>query len=117
MTEDKLRFTTLAFRRVMASEYDELSPIAKPQLLAYGSEDRTRTELALVLSEVPEEGKPATVARLLLPEGVRLEHVEIKAERTELTGRLGRAQPHGERARRDATVRIAAKSEAGDIRV
>jgi ATP-dependent Clp protease ATP-binding subunit ClpC len=93
VTEDKLRFTTLAFRRVMASEYDELSPIATPQLLAYGSEDRTRTEMSLVLSEIPEEGKPATVARLLFPDGVRLEHVAVKAARTELTGRLGRAQP------------------------
>jgi ATP-dependent Clp protease ATP-binding subunit ClpC len=93
MSEDKLRFTTLAFRRVMASDYDELAPLVTPQLLSYGSEDRTRTELSLALSEFPEESKPATVARLLFPDGVRLEHVEIAPARTEMKGRLARAQP------------------------
>ena len=89
--ESKLRFGTLAYRRVLASEYDELAPLVLPTMTSYGSEDRTRTELSLALSEVPEESKPATVARLLFPDGVRLEHIEVELSRTELTGRLGRA--------------------------
>ncbi len=91
-TDSKLRFTTLAYRRVLQSEYDELAPIVLPHFTSYGSEDRTRTELSLALSELPEESKPATVARLLFPEGVRLEHVEVQLARTELQGRLGRPQ-------------------------
>jgi len=90
--ETKLRFTTLAYRRVLASDYDELAPLVLPALTTYGSEDRTRTELSLALSELPEESKPATVARLLFPDGVRLEQVECELKRTEQTGRLGRAQ-------------------------
>jgi ATP-dependent Clp protease ATP-binding subunit ClpC len=88
--DNKLRFATLALRRALASEHDELSPIVSPQLAAYGTEERTRNELQLALSELPDEARPATVARLLLPDGVRLEHVEVEVARTELTGRLAR---------------------------
>ena len=37
-------------------------------------------------------GAPATVARLVFPDGVRLEHVEVELARTELQGRLARPQ-------------------------
>lgn len=37
--------------------------------------------------------RPTTVARFLLPEGVRLEEVELPIGRPELPGRLGRAHP------------------------
>ena len=50
MSETKLRFTTLAVRRAMASEHDELAPIAAPAVCAYGGEDKTRSELELALS-------------------------------------------------------------------
>ena len=88
MSDAKLRFTTLALRRAMASEHDELAPLVSPVLTTYGEEDRTRTELELALSELPDEARPATVARLLLPEGVRLEQVEVEVARTEIEGRL-----------------------------
>jgi ATP-dependent Clp protease ATP-binding subunit ClpC len=90
VSDTKLRFTTLALRRAMASEYDELSPLVSPALTTYGEEDRTRTELELALSELPDEARPATVARLLLPEGVRLEHVEVEVTRSEVEGRLAK---------------------------
>ena len=90
MTDSKLRFTTLAVRRALASEHDELAPVVAPQLTTYGTEERTRSELELALSELPDESRPATVARLLLPDGVRLEHVEVEVARSELTGRLAR---------------------------
>jgi ATP-dependent Clp protease ATP-binding subunit ClpC len=92
MSETKLRFTTLALRRALASEHDELAPIVSPVLTTYGTEERTRTELELALSELPDESRPATVARLLLPDGVRLEHVEVEIARTELEGRLAKPQ-------------------------
>src|SRR4051794_40779102 len=76
----------------MASDHDELSPIVLPIATAYGTEERTRTELELALSELPDEGRPATVARLMFPAGVRLEHVEVDLARTELTGRLAKPQ-------------------------
>jgi len=89
---DRLRFTTLALRRTLASEYDELSPIALPQLTAYGSDENARAQLELALSELTDEAKPPSVARLLLPEGVRLEHIEVELSRSELEGRLGKPQ-------------------------
>ncbi len=88
--EPKLRFQTLALRRELPSDHHELSPVAAPQVTSYGPEDRTRTELALALSELPDESRPTTVARLLLPDGVRLENVEVEVGRPELPGRLGR---------------------------
>jgi hypothetical protein len=90
MTDPKLQFTTLALRRVLASDHHELAPIVSPQLTAYGSEQRTRSELELALSELPDEACPATVARLLLPDGVRLAHVEVEVARGEQSGRLAR---------------------------
>jgi ATP-dependent Clp protease ATP-binding subunit ClpC len=92
VSETKLRFTTLALRRALASEHDELAPVVSSQLAAYGTEERTRAELELALSELPDEARPATVARLLLPDGVRLEHIEVEVTRGELTGRLARPQ-------------------------
>ena len=92
MSDTKLEFTTLALRRRMASDYDELAPIVAPHVTAYGTEDRTRTELSLALSELPDEARPATVARLVFPDGVRLEQVEVELARTQLQGRL--ARPH-----------------------
>jgi ATP-dependent Clp protease ATP-binding subunit ClpC len=92
VSESKLRFTTLALRRAMASENDELQPIVLPQITAYGTEERTRSELELALSELPDEGRPATVARLMFPEGVRLEHIDVELSRSELVGRLGKPQ-------------------------
>ena len=93
MSDDKLRFTTLALRRELASEHVELSPVVLPGVIAYGDEDRAPVELSLALSELPTEARPATVARLLLPDGVRLEQVEVQVGRTELDGRLGRKFP------------------------
>ncbi|HEY5952028.1 MAG TPA: hypothetical protein VIV40_41310, partial [Kofleriaceae bacterium] len=92
MSDSKLQFTTLALRRAMASEHDELAPIVSPALTTYGSEERTRTELELALSELPDESRPATVARLLLPEGVRLEQVEVELARNDVEGRLAKPQ-------------------------
>jgi ATP-dependent Clp protease ATP-binding subunit ClpC len=86
----KLRFTTLALRRELASDHHELAPIVAPSILSYGAEDRTSLELSLALSELPEEARPATVARHLLPEGVRLEEIEVELARGELPGRLGK---------------------------
>jgi len=89
----KLRFTTLALRRELASDHHELAPIVAPTVLAYGPEDRTSLELSLAMSELPEEARPATVARHLLPDGVRLEEVEVELGRGELPGRLGKPIP------------------------
>ena len=92
MSESKLRFTTHALRRSMASDNDELQPIVLPHVTAYGTEEQTRSELELALSELPDEGRPATVARLMFPDGVRLEHVEVQLSRSELQGRLAKPQ-------------------------
>ena len=92
MSESKLKFTTLALRRALPSDHDELQPVVTPQFTSYGSEERTRNELELALSELPDEARPATVARLLLPEGVRLEQVEIEVARSEQPGRLSKPQ-------------------------
>ncbi|HEU0031538.1 MAG TPA: AAA family ATPase [Kofleriaceae bacterium] len=89
-TNDKLQFSTLAVRRELPSEHHELAPVVAPRIVAYGAEDRTAIELQLALSELPDEARPITVARHLLPDGVRLEHVEVELGRTDLPGRLGR---------------------------
>ena len=88
--EPKLRFQTLALRRELASDHHELAPVIAPSITSYGPEDRTAIELQLALSELPDETRPITVARLLLPEGVRLETLEVEVGRPELPGRLGR---------------------------
>nr|HEX4317873.1 AAA family ATPase [Kofleriaceae bacterium] len=89
----KLRFTTLALQRTLASEHVEISPVVLPAIVSYATEDRAAPELALALSELPSESRPATVARLLLPDSVRIEHVEVQVSRGELPGRLGRPFP------------------------
>jgi ATP-dependent Clp protease ATP-binding subunit ClpC len=90
VSDAKLRLSTLAIRRELPSQNVELSPVASPALAAYGSEPHARAELTLALSEIPDESRPATVARLLLPDGVRLENVELTVARGELPGRLAR---------------------------
>jgi ATP-dependent Clp protease ATP-binding subunit ClpC len=86
----KLRFTTLALRRELPSEHHELAPVAATAIASYGTEERTRSELELALSELPDETRPASVARLLLPDGVRLESIDIELARHDLPGRLAR---------------------------
>ena len=94
MSDDaKLAFTTLALRRVTASDALELSPVVSPSVVSYGPADRTAMELVLALSELADEANPTTVARHLLPDGVRLEHVDVELGRIELPGRLGRTHP------------------------
>jgi ATP-dependent Clp protease ATP-binding subunit ClpC len=94
MSEDpKLTFQTLALRRTLPSDYSELAPVTAPAVLAYGAEDRTTLELSLALSELPDEARPTTVARYLVPDGVRLEEIEVDVGRPELPGRLGRTRP------------------------
>ena len=94
MSQDaKLQFTTLALRRALPSELFELAPAIATQIVAYGVEDRTALELQLALSELPDEAHPVTVARLLLPEGVRLETIEVELAVPKLPGRLGRKHP------------------------
>ncbi len=88
--KDKLRFTTLAIRRAFASDHHEMAPVSAPAIVAYGAEGRVADELTLALSELPDEARPTTVARYLLPEGVTLQEVELELARTELPGRLGR---------------------------
>jgi ATP-dependent Clp protease ATP-binding subunit ClpC len=91
--KDKLSFSTLALRRELPSDHFDLAPVTTPTIASYGTEDRTALELQLALSELPDEARPTTVARHLLPPGVRLEHVEVELGRTELPGRLGRPRP------------------------
>ncbi len=91
--KDKLQFTTIAVRRVLPSEHHELAPVVSPSITSYGTEDRTALELSLALSELPDEARPTTVARYLLPDGVRLEELQVELGRTELPGRLGRSHP------------------------
>ncbi|MBL9015421.1 MAG: ATP-dependent Clp protease ATP-binding subunit [Myxococcales bacterium] len=88
--DPKLRFSTLALRRELPSDNHELAPVIAPQITSYGPPDRTTTELSLALSELPDEARPITVARLLLPDGVRLETLDVEVARPELPGRLGR---------------------------
>ncbi|MBA3392505.1 MAG: hypothetical protein H0T89_07675, partial [Deltaproteobacteria bacterium] len=87
-SDAKLRFTTLVLRRELPSEYHEVAPVVAPSIVAYGPEDRTALELQLALSELPEEAKPSSVARHLLPAGVRLETIEVELARSALPGRL-----------------------------
>ncbi len=89
-TKDKLRFTTQAIRRALASDHHEMAPVSAPAIVAYGTEARVADEMTLALSELPDEARPTSVARFLLPEGVTLEEVEIKLSRPELPGRLAR---------------------------
>jgi ATP-dependent Clp protease ATP-binding subunit ClpC len=93
VSDDKLRFVTRAIRRELPSDHHELAPVTAPSILSYGTEDRTALELALTLSELATESRPQTVARHLLPDGVRLEEVEVELGRPELPGRLGRTFP------------------------
>jgi ATP-dependent Clp protease ATP-binding subunit ClpC len=86
----RLKLATVALRRVMASEYHQLAPVTASAISTYGEEDRTRVELALALSELADEHRPATVARLQLPDGVRIENVEVKLARTGIPDRLAR---------------------------
>jgi ATP-dependent Clp protease ATP-binding subunit ClpC len=88
----KLRFATLALRRDLPSDYVELAPVVSPAIVAYNEPDRARAELQLALSELPSETRPATVARLLLPAGVRVERVAVAIARGDRPGRLARAQ-------------------------
>lgn len=91
MSDARLTFQTLALRRELASDHCELAPVAAPQLAAYGSEGQTTAELQLALAELADEARPTTVARFLLPDGVRLEEVELPIGRPELPGRLSAA--------------------------
>ena len=93
MSDARLTFRTLAVRRELPSDHSELAPVAAPQLAAYGGEEQTTAELQLALAELADEARPTTVARFLLPDGVRLEEVELPIGRPELPGRLGRAHP------------------------
>ncbi len=93
MSDSKLTFSTIALRRVLASDHHEMSPVVLPGIVAYGAEGRTALELGLALSELPDEARPSTVARLLLPEGVRLETIALELGRPSLPGRLGRLHP------------------------
>ena len=86
----KLRFTTLALRRELASEHHELAPVVAPSVLAYGSEGSTALELSLALSELADEARPTSVARFLLPGDVRLEEVEVELALRELPRRLAK---------------------------
>jgi len=90
VSDDKLQFMTLALRRAMPSEHHELAPVVAPAITSYGPEDRTVIELQLAMSELPDETRPTTVARFLLPDGVRLEQIEVELGRPELPGRLGK---------------------------
>jgi len=90
VADDKLQFMTLALRRALPSDNHELAPVVAPGITSYGPEDRTVIELQLAMSEVPDETRPTTVARFLLPDGVRLEQIEVEVGRPELPGRLGR---------------------------
>ncbi|MGE0401167.1 MAG: AAA family ATPase [Kofleriaceae bacterium] len=90
MSESKLAFTTMVLRRALASDQSELAPVTAPHVMSYGPEDRTTQELELALSELPDEARPTTVARLLLPDGVRLEEVEVDIPRPAGPGKLGR---------------------------
>ncbi len=93
MTDAKLMFSTLALRRTLPSDLCELSPATAPGVVSYGAADRTVDELRLALSELPDEAKPPTVARYLLPANVRIETIEVELAIPKRTGRLARAHP------------------------
>ena len=88
--EAKLRFTAQVIRRVMASDYSELAPVAASAVASYGEEAQTRTVLELALSELAEEARPASIARLQLPAGVTLELVEVSVSRAGMPERLAK---------------------------
>ncbi|HEX4452449.1 MAG TPA: AAA family ATPase [Kofleriaceae bacterium] len=88
--ETKLKFHAQVVRRVMPSEYSELAPIAASHVASYGEEAHTRSELALALSELVEEARPASVARLQLPDGVALELVEVTVARAGMPEKLAK---------------------------
>jgi ATP-dependent Clp protease ATP-binding subunit ClpC len=92
VSDSKLQLTTLALVRELPSEHVTLSPVVSSGIVAYGSEAAARSQLELALSEIPKESAPSSVARLLLPEGVRIEHVEVKLPRAGIGDRLGRPQ-------------------------
>jgi ATP-dependent Clp protease ATP-binding subunit ClpC len=91
MSDPKLRFETLLLRRELPSGNAEATPVAAPAIVSYGPAQRTLDELQLALSELPDESRPTSVARLLLPDGVRVVDVEVRVKRPALTGRLARA--------------------------
>jgi ATP-dependent Clp protease ATP-binding subunit ClpC len=88
--QERLRLATLALRRVLASDYHQLAPVTSSAVTTYGEEDRTRVELSLALSELADEHRPSTVARLQLPDGVRIEIVEVELGRSGIPDRLGK---------------------------
>ncbi|CAN5909588.1 hypothetical protein BH11MYX2_BH11MYX2_27640 [soil metagenome] len=90
MSDPKLRFETLLLRRELPSGNAEATPVAAPAIISYGPPQRTLDELQLALSELPDESRPTSVARLLLPEGVRVVDVEVRVKRPALKGRLAR---------------------------
>ncbi|HEY4056936.1 MAG TPA: hypothetical protein VGM39_10010, partial [Kofleriaceae bacterium] len=67
MIDPKLRFETLLLRRELPSGNAEATPVAAPAIISYGPPQRTLDELQLALSELPDESRPTSVARLLLP--------------------------------------------------
>ncbi len=87
---EKLSFTTLALRRTLPSDHHDLAPVVDAKVAAYGPEERLGEELALAMSELAVESQPTTVARHLLPEGVRLETIEVALARPDLPGKLAR---------------------------
>ncbi|HEY1811641.1 MAG TPA: AAA family ATPase [Kofleriaceae bacterium] len=89
-SEDKLRFTAQVVRRVLPSEYAELAPVASSHIATYGEEAHARSELELALSELAEEARPASIARLQLPAGATLELVEVSVARTGVPDRLAK---------------------------
>jgi ATP-dependent Clp protease ATP-binding subunit ClpC len=93
MSDAKLTFQTLALRRALPSDGFELAPIVAPAIAAYGSESHTASELQLALSELPDEARPTSVSRFLLPDGVRLEDIELSLARAGMPGKLGRGFP------------------------
>ena len=90
---DKLVFKTLALRRALASGHHEMSPAIAPSVVAYGNDDQIAGQLQLALSELPDEARPTTVARYLLPDGVRIEHLALELGREGQPGRLARKHP------------------------
>ena len=89
-SDAKLRFTALVLRRELPSDYTRFQPVAAPGIATYGDEDLARAELQLALSELADESRPATIARLALPDGVRLELVEAEVARGGVPDRLAR---------------------------
>ncbi|HEX3762945.1 MAG TPA: AAA family ATPase, partial [Kofleriaceae bacterium] len=93
MSDARLTFETLALRRELPSDHCELAPVVASELAAYGSAGQATAELQLALAHLADEARPTTVARYLLPDGVRLEEIELAIGRPELSGRLGRPHP------------------------